>query len=92
MSLGRWVRLTEAMAEQLNLPKDVICGSMLISMEGKNHLWIRNFRTLTEYTDTCIRLAGKQERLHIAGKRLHIRFYNYEEIEIVGCVETISFE
>lgn len=88
----RLLRVTEGMAEALSLPKDVVCGSILISIEGNNHVWIRNFRSLIEYTDTCIRLAGKQEHIRVAGKRLHIRSYNYEEMEIIGCLEGIWFE
>lgn len=88
----RLFRLTQVAAEQLSLPKDVVCGSILISMEGKNHVWIRNFRSLIEYSDCCIRLAGKQEKVRVSGKRLHILSYNYEEMEITGNLEGIWFE
>ncbi|MGN0298463.1 MAG: YabP/YqfC family sporulation protein [Lachnospiraceae bacterium] len=88
----RFSHFAQSLAEQFNLPKDVVCGSILISMEGRNHVWIRNFRSLIEYSDCCIRLAGKHEKIRVSGKRLHICTYNYEELEIQGSIEGVWFE
>ena len=75
----------------LQLPKDIVTGSMKIELTGNREAWIENYRGLLEYTDQCIRLQGKHGQLQIEGKSLCIAYYTNEDMKICGCFDSIKF-
>ena len=76
-----------AAAEELKLPKDAVLGEVLLSF-----VVIENYRGILLYNDNTIRLQARQCRLSIHGKRLHIDYYNHEEMKITGQIQSMEFE
>lgn len=79
-------------SEMLKLPQDAVCGDTILTFVGKSKLKIENYRSILVYSDTLIRIQGKQYRVAVSGKRLWIRYYDKDEMEILGRIETVRFE
>lgn len=82
----------ESLSEMLRLPQDVVRGDTLLSFIGKTRLKIENYRSILIYTDTSIRIQAKRYKINVAGKRLCIKYYDKDEMEIVGRIDSVSFE
>lgn len=79
------------MAETLQLPDDLSRGEILLSMHGKGHLWVENFRGLSFYSEEEVRLLIRDGWVRICGSHLEIRTYTKEEIELTGCICSVCF-
>ena len=77
--------------DKIDLPKDVLLGMMNIRITGRCEAYIENYRNIIEYTDTVIKLQGKNVRLMIIGKNLMINCYNKEDMEIRGLINEIIY-
>lgn len=77
--------------DKIDLPKDVLLGMMNIRVTGRYEAYIENYRNIIEYTDTVIKLQGKNVRLKIIGKNLMINCYNKEDMEIRGIINEIIY-
>lgn len=84
--------LPQALAEHFSLPEDVVSGAILVMMVGNCGLRIENHRGIMQFTDCCLLLKGKHKNLRITGKRLIIRQFTAEILEISGMIESVSFE
>lgn len=82
---------SEKFMDSLQLPKDIMMGTMKISLTGNREAWIENYRGLLEYTDKCIRLQGKNGQIAIEGNALCIEYYTNEDMKICGCFTNIQF-
>lgn len=85
-------QMKAAAAEELKLPKDAVLGEVLLSFVGWCSVVIENYRGILLYNDNTIRLQARQCRLSIHGKRLHIDYYNHEEMKITGQIQSMEFE
>lgn len=81
-----------AAVEGLKLPKDVVLGEVLISFVGRYSVTIENYRGILIYDDKTIKLQAKNCKLQIHGKRLHIDYYNHDEMKITGQIQSLDFE
>lgn len=81
-----------AAVEGLKLPKDVVLGEVLISFVGRYSVTIENYRGILIYDDKTVRLQAKHCKLQIHGKRLHIDYYNHDEMKITGQIQSLDFE
>lgn len=81
-----------AAVESLKLPKDVVLGEVLISFVGRYSVTIENYRGILIYDDKTIKLQAKNCKLQIHGKRLHIDYYNHDEMKITGQIQSLDFE
>ena len=90
--MGREWRGTERMAERLKLPKDMVFGAAIVTMIGRNELYVENFRSIAAYSDCCLCLQTKLGRLRIQGRNIRIDYYNSEEIKVIGRIECVQFE
>ena len=86
------MRRMQRLAEQLKLPKDSVLGAVIVTAIGNHEVCIENFRGILEYNDCCLKLQIRDGRLCICGKRLRIVCYNYEELKLTGCIESICYE
>ena len=80
------------LSDALRLPEDVVKGESLLTFIGRSAVRIENYRGILFYTDTNIRIQAKAYRLSVSGSRLSIRYYDKDEMEITGKIETITFE
>lgn len=74
----------EALVENLQLPKDLLLGSVLLSVTGRNEAYIENYRGIIEYSSNRIRLQTKTCQLIILGEELYIEYYTNDEMKITG--------
>lgn len=71
--------------------KELLLGAINVRIIGKCHGFIENYRSIIEYTDTVIKLQGKDTRVKIIGKNLKINCYNKEDMEINGIINEIIY-
>ena len=67
------------------MPKDVVLGVPVLSMLGREELYIENYRGILEYTEELIRVQTKKGQIKVTGCRptcpaantiIHITFDN----------------
>lgn len=75
----------------LKLPKDVALGELLVSFIGRSAVTVENYRGILLYDDRIVKLQAKHYRLEIHGRRLHIEYYNNEEMKITGMITGMEF-
>lgn len=85
-------RFLEHASETLSIPKDVIAGQPIISMNGNHQIRISNYRSVAEYSTECVSLCLGKKNMRICGNKLFIESLRKEEIIIVGNIANISFE
>jgi sporulation protein YqfC len=85
------VLLHEKLVESLSLPKDLMLGSIVLSVTGHSEACIYNYRGLIEYEDNLLRILAKDEVILIEGKNLVISYYTSEEMRVAGRIEHISY-
>lgn len=85
-------KIKEGLVENLELPKDLMYGAVLLNVTGRQEAFIENYRGILEYTQNHISLQTKSCRLIIQGKNLNISYYTNEEMKITGFIERIIYE
>lgn len=78
-------------AEELKLPKDVALGEVLVSFVGRGNVTVENYRGILVYDDSTVKLQAKRCKLLFRGKRLHIDYYNSDEMRISGSIQSLEF-
>ena len=77
-------------SELLKLPTDVVCGDTRISMIGKRKVKIENYRSILVYSETLIKIQARHQIVIIEGKQMRIRYYDQDEMEILGRITSVS--
>ena len=85
-------RQKRVVVSALHLPEDVMLGDMFLSFTGNRGVLIENYRSIILYTDTALRLQGKNGRLTIEGTCLTIRYYDKEQLFLSGLIRSAVFE
>lgn len=85
-------KLVRGISELLKLPTEVTCGDTRMIMIGRSKLKIENYRGILIYTETMIKIQAINLIVSIDGKRLQIRYYDQDEMEIIGWIEDVRFE
>jgi sporulation protein YqfC len=80
-----------AMVESLNLPKDLMLGSAILTVTGNSDLYIENYKGILEYTCVYIVLQTKTCQIIIEGESLSIDYYTNEDMKISGNIKMISW-
>ncbi|MFR8547723.1 MAG: YabP/YqfC family sporulation protein [Lachnospiraceae bacterium] len=76
----------------MQLPEDVSKGTILVSMQGRERLAVENFKGISSYTDTQIRLITRQGKICVTGRHLKIESYSRDEIEISGIIDKLEYQ
>ena len=82
----------ENIVEQLELPKDLMLGAVLLCVTGQKEVLIENYKGILEYEDNMICIQTKDCRIKIFGMHLMVAYYTNEEMKITGFIETIQYE
>ncbi len=82
---------TEKLIETLQLPKDILCGEIRITITGNREIWIENYKGLLECTNTCIVLQARNHKLLLEGKALNIDYYTNEDMKISGRILSVKY-
>lgn len=82
----------KTLAESLQLPQDACLGETILTFVGRSVLRIENYRGILKFSDTSVMIQAKHYKLLVTGKRLTIRYYDKDEMEIRGQIKAVSFE
>lgn len=85
------IQYLEIISDHLMLPPDMIAGSPIITINGKNAVCIENHKRILEYTDSKIRVLTKISGLCIEGKNLKIAYCTKDELKITGNIHSVSY-
>lgn len=82
---------TEAIVDNLCLPKDLLLGCVILNITGRNEAYVENYKGIIEYNANCIRLQTKSCQVFIYGENLFIEYYTNDEMKITGCFCEIKY-
>lgn len=77
--------------ETLQLPQDILCGEIRITITGNREIWIENYKGLLECTNTSILIQTKNHKLLLEGKALYIDYYTNEDMKISGRILSVKY-
>ena len=64
----------ERVISAMKLPMDVFLGELVVSLIGRRAVYVENYRSILFYTDTRLKLQGKDCKLTVTGKRLFVEY------------------
>lgn len=79
------------MTDTLKLPRELVTGDSVITMRGREEVFVENYRGILECCDTLIWISTKNFRLCIEGRNLCVAYYTNDEMKVTGTIEHISF-
>lgn len=85
-------RQKKAVVTALGLPEDVFLGEMLLSMTGNASAVVENYRSIVFFSDTVLKLQGKNARMTVTGRGLSIAYYDREQLKVTGQICAVEFE
>ena len=85
------LRFLEVLSESICLPPDVLAGAPIVTMHGRNAIYIENHKKITEYSEEHILIQTKSCKLAIEGKSLKIDYFTKEELKISGLIRRVSY-
>lgn len=78
-------------AEKLNIPQDISDGLPIVTVTGKNEIYVENYKGIIEYGKCCIKIQTKVCRVTFSGKNLEIVYYTNVDMKITGEIESICY-
>ena len=85
------VTFRERVADAIDISKEVILDTVVISMIGDRELTLENYKNIITYSDTCIRVKAKPFPVKITGKGLEIKNINRDLLYITGRIHQFGF-
>lgn len=84
--------LRERVADAMDISKEVLLDTVLISCIGNRELTLENYKSILEYSDTCIRVKASPKIVQIQGTHLEIRNITRELLYITGRIDQCGFQ
>ena len=78
-------------AEKLNITQDISDGLPIVTITGKNEIYVENYKGIIEYGKCCIKIQTKVCRITFSGKNLEIVYYTNVDMKITGDIESIGY-
>lgn len=85
-------RAKESLANQLDLPRDVMLNIPKISVTGNNEITIENHKGIVFFGDKEVRINSNVGLISILGEEFEILFLGGSTITISGKFKTINYE
>lgn len=82
----------QTLADGLELPKDIACGSVIVTVTGRRALVLENYRGIVSFDEQCIQIQTKDGRVSVSGRHLKVDYYTNEEMKLSGLISRISYE
>ena len=86
------LRFLEVLSESISLPPDVLAGAPIVTMHGRNAVFIENHKKIAEYSEEQIVVQTGVCSVLVEGKRLRIDYFTTEEMKISGFVRQVSYQ
>lgn len=87
----RYDTLKSSLAENLELPKEVVLDLPLISVTGDREITIDNFKNIREFSEKSIGILAGGSKIYISGSGLEITYLTKESLTIKGKINQIQF-
>lgn len=81
----------EQLSDKIGFTKDILLGATIVTIEGDGRLFIENYKGIITYTDTCIVVQGRKNRIQIEGKKLQIEYYTNLDMKINGVISNVKY-
>ena len=78
-------------AEKLKIPEDVSRGLPIVTITGKNEIYVENYKGVILYECSCIKIQTPNCRITFQGKELEIVYYTNVDMKIIGELESMSY-
>ncbi len=78
-------------AKTLDIPEDVMLGSLRLTMMSNRELRIENYKSILEYETDKITLNTKDMLIAIGGEKLDIGVICDDEILVTGEISSLEF-
>ncbi|NLM35943.1 MAG: sporulation protein YqfC [Clostridiales bacterium] len=82
----------ESLANQLDLPRDVMLNIPKISVTGNNEITIENHKGIVFFGDKEVKINSNVGLISILGEEFEILFLGGSTITISGKFKTINYE
>lgn len=92
MGKQRLKKVKSNIMESLELPGDLMYGTVIVTVTGNREALVENYKGILEYTCEKIRIETKHCRVQICGRHLQIRYYTNDEMKITGFIERIVYD
>lgn len=76
---------------KIGFTADVMLGATIVTMEGDKRLFIENYKGIITYTDKCIMVQGRKNKIMVEGKNLQIEYYTNLDMKINGTIYLVKF-
>lgn len=84
-------RAKEHISEQIGFTQDVMLGATLITIEGDTVVFVENYKGIINYTDKCIIVQGRKNKIYIEGKNMQIEYYTNMDMKIKGIISAVKY-
>lgn len=86
------LKFLEILSESMSLPPDVLTGAPIVTMHGRNAIFIENHKKIAEYSENQIIVQTGMCQVLVEGKRLKIDYFTKDEMKISGIVRQVSYQ
>ena len=86
MNVRRWA------TEKLELPADVLCRWPVITLSGRERLYVENHRGLCEYAQDKVRIKTSCGVLCICGDQMVLDELAEDVVVIIGNIRQVGYE
>lgn len=81
----------KAVADFLEIPRDLVLDIPKLTLVGRNELYLENHRGIIQYNSRLLRLNLSRGFLEIEGQDLEIRALMPEELHVTGEIISVRF-
>ncbi len=81
----------EQLSGKIGFTQDVMLGATIITIEGDNVIFIENYKGIINYTEQCIVIQGRKNKIHIEGKNMQIEYYTNMDMKIKGIILALKY-
>ena len=82
----------EWLADRMQLPAEVLAGAPVFFLNGRNQIWVENFKSILEYQEDVVRIQTGQGKVRIYGRKLCIDEFTRDGMRIIGRIEGVEFQ
>ena len=83
--------IREKIADAVDISKEVVLDAVLVSFIGDRELTLENYKSILEYSDTCIRIKAKPRTVKITGCGLEFKNITRDLLYITGRIDSFRF-
>ena len=85
-------RLREQLARRIDLPADIVAGTIKVTLTGTEQVLVENHRGILAYTDGLVEVNGRGALLRIRGEKLLLRAMDSEMLLVTGNIFGVDLE